>query len=53
VLLTVDLLAGDALDVDHPLLAVHLSDLALTALRETQHDSSDAPKSTSDLQPAH
>ena len=30
--LTVDLLAGDALDVDNPLFPVHLHDLALTAL---------------------
>lgn len=39
VLLTVDLLTGDALNVDHPLLAVHLGDLALTALRAArQHE---------------
>ena len=30
--LTVDLLPGDALDVDDPLLTVHLNDLALAAL---------------------
>lgn len=32
--LTIDLLACDALNVDHPLLAVDLCDLALTALRD-------------------
>ena len=35
----VHLLAGDALDVDDPLLAVHLDDLALATLVVTPHDS--------------
>lgn len=35
---TVGLLAVDALDVDHPLLAVHLSNLALGALGRTTDD---------------
>ena len=35
---TVRLLAGDLVDVDDPLLAVHLGDLALTALRGAAHD---------------
>lgn len=34
--LTVDLLAGDTLNVDHPLPAVHLHHLTLTTLRFTQ-----------------
>lgn len=34
--LTVDLLTVDALDVDDPLLTVHLCDLALTALQHRQ-----------------
>ena len=34
----VRLLAGDLVDVDDPLLAVHLGDLALTALRGAAHD---------------
>jgi hypothetical protein len=36
--LTVVLLTLDALDVDQPLLAVHLSDLAVLALVATAHD---------------
>ena len=35
---TVDLLAGDAVDVDNPLLTVDLDDLTLTALEGTTND---------------
>lgn len=35
---TVDLLAGDAVDVDNPLLTVDLDDLTLTALEGTTNN---------------